>query len=60
MLEHSDQRALCSRTVKTIISMSIPYQITRAAPHALFMADCNQQMARDAANTEMPNTEVLN
>ena len=56
----ADMCVLCSRTVKTIISMSVPYQITRAVPHALLMADCNQQMAWDAANTEMPNTEVLN
>ena len=46
MLEHNDQRALCSRTVKTIISMSIPYQITRAALYALLVADCDDQMAK--------------
>ncbi len=43
-LEHNDQRALWSRTIETVVWLSTSYQTTRAAPHALFMADCDLQM----------------
>ena len=59
-LEHNDQHALWGRTVETVVWLSTSYQTTRAAPHTLFMSDCDQQIARDCASTEVTNTELLN